>query len=87
MLNSYSQLFLTRSFPLSYEAAEDNEISFQEGEQITEIIAVDDEGAWWQGKNAQGHVGLFPCEFIVLILYEMTLTDRVPVANYVEVHE
>ena len=32
----------------SYDAAEDNELSFKEGDKITEIEAASDE--WWQGK-------------------------------------
>ena len=42
----------------SYEAAEDNEISFNEGDKITEIEPASED--WWQGMNPQGNVGLFP---------------------------
>lgn len=42
---------------LSYDAAEDNEISFKEGEKISQIEKVDTD--WWQGQ-AGGKVGLFP---------------------------
>ena len=42
----------------SYEAAEDNEISFNEGDKITEIEPASED--WWQGMNPQGSVGLFP---------------------------
>jgi len=41
----------------SYDAAEDNELSFKEGDKITEIDKVDAD--WWQGK-ANGATGLFP---------------------------
>jgi hypothetical protein len=41
----------------SYDAAEDNELSFKEGDRITEIDKVDEN--WWQGK-ANGATGLFP---------------------------
>lgn len=41
----------------SYDAAEDNELSFQQGDRITEIDKVDED--WWQGK-ANGASGLFP---------------------------
>lgn len=41
----------------SYDAAEDNELSFKEGDKITEIDKVDED--WWQGK-ANGATGLFP---------------------------
>ncbi|KAI9336553.1 hypothetical protein BDR26DRAFT_485842 [Obelidium mucronatum] len=45
-----------------YDAQESNEISFAEGELIT-AIEKHDEG-WWQGKNAAGHVGLFPATYV-----------------------
>ena len=41
----------------SYDAAEDNEISFKEGDRITGIEKVDEN--WWQGI-ANGAEGLFP---------------------------
>jgi hypothetical protein len=37
---------------------EDNEISFVEGDTITEIEPASED--WWQGKNKHGAVGLFP---------------------------
>lgn len=43
----------------SYDAGEDNEISFKEGDQITNIEKVDPD--WWQGK-CKGQEGLFPGE-------------------------
>jgi len=65
----------------SYEAAEDNELSFVEGDRVTEIEAASDD--WWQGKDQHGNVGLFPGEFNVF-------TSVIPgscylPANYVEV--
>ena len=42
----------------SYDAAEDNELSFREGDRITEIEAVSDD--WWSGHDQHGNVGLFP---------------------------
>ena len=45
----------------SYDAAEDNELSFKEGDKITEIDKVDAD--WWQGK-ANGATGLFPGKLI-----------------------
>ena len=42
----------------SYDAAEDNELSFREGDRITEIEAVSDD--WWSGRDQHGNVGLFP---------------------------
>jgi hypothetical protein len=44
----------------SYDAAEDNEISFREGDRIVEIEAASED--WWQGKDKNGNVGLFPGE-------------------------
>ena len=44
--------------PHSYEASEENEISFVEGELITHIEAPADD--WWSGTNPRGEVGLFP---------------------------
>jgi hypothetical protein len=50
----------------SYDAAEDNEISFREGEKIIQIEPASED--WWEGKNAHGDVGLFPgmfsCNFV-----------------------
>ncbi|KAI0351297.1 SH3-domain-containing protein [Trametes cingulata] len=51
-----------------YEAAEDNEISFKEGDRITHIEAASED--WWQGTDKDGNVGLFP--------------DSSGTANYVE---
>lgn len=51
-------------FVRSYEATEDNELSFVEGDRITEIEAASDD--WWQGKDQHGNVGLFPGEFDIL---------------------
>jgi hypothetical protein len=42
----------------SYDAAEDNELSFREGDRITEIEAVSDD--WWSGRDEHDNVGLFP---------------------------
>jgi hypothetical protein len=42
----------------SYDAAEDNEISFREGERIIEIEPASED--WWQGTDKHGHAGLFP---------------------------
>ena len=43
----------------SYDAGEDNELSFKEGDQITDIEKVDPD--WWQGR-CNGQEGLFPGE-------------------------
>ena len=44
----------------SYDAAEDNEISFREGDRIIEIEPASED--WWQGKDKHGNTGLFPGE-------------------------
>ena len=53
----YSSVTIWSSADDSYDAAEDNELSFKEGDKITEIDKVDED--WWQGK-ANGATGLFP---------------------------
>lgn len=67
----------------SYDAAEDNEISFAEGDLIVEIEAASDD--WWQGKDRAGNVGLFPGERFFIWLCEDI--DEAGTANYVEVQE
>ncbi|KAI9357783.1 hypothetical protein BD770DRAFT_410603 [Pilaira anomala] len=48
-----------------YAAEEDNEISFVEGDTITQIEFVSDD--WWQGVDAKGkNVGLFPANYVEL---------------------
>jgi len=47
-----------------YNADEDNEVSFREGELIVEIEHVSDH--WWQGRTADGSVGLFPENYVEL---------------------
>lgn len=46
-----------------YEADEDNEISFNEGDHITHIEFVSED--WWQGSNGKT-VGLFPANYVEL---------------------
>ena len=55
----------------SYEAAEDNEISFVVGDRITEIEPASED--WWQGKDKHGNVGLFPGEFF----FFFSLAERI----------
>lgn len=69
----------------SYEAAEENEVSFLEGERIFEIEAVSDD--WWQGKTAEGRVGLFPGMFLSTLASGLSAEAPVGSANYVEVHQ
>ncbi|KAI8885354.1 hypothetical protein K501DRAFT_331963 [Backusella circina FSU 941] len=46
-----------------YDAGEDNEITFREGETITDIEFVSDD--WWQGVSG-GRLGLFPANYVEL---------------------
>jgi len=69
----------------SYDAAEENEISFREGEQIIEIEIVWDD--WWQGKAADGSVGFFPGTFLFILTLSLFTKVLVCVANYVEVQQ
>jgi hypothetical protein len=45
-----------------YDASEDNEISFSEGDRITTITAASDD--WWEGTAPNGKVGLFPANYV-----------------------
>jgi len=49
----------------SYDATEDNEISFAEGETIY-LLEKDDSG-WWRGRNGKGQEGLFPSNFVEVV--------------------
>lgn len=58
---------------MSYEAAEDNEIDFAEGDKITNIDKVRTsltrahsqvDTDWWQG-TCKGKTGLFPAAYVV----------------------
>lgn len=66
----------------SYDAAEENEVSFHEGERIVEIEVASDD--WWQGKTADGRVGLFPGMFLSISAFDSFTEVFVGVANYVE---
>ena len=45
-----------------YEAEDENEITFEPGEVITNIEKPDDN--WWQGLSQQGPFGLFPANYV-----------------------
>jgi len=47
-----------------YDAGEDNELSFREGDRIVEIEAVSED--WWSGRDSYGNVGLFPATYVEL---------------------
>ena len=72
-------------YDCSYDAAEENEISFREGDRIVEIEAVSDD--WWQGKMADGSVGLFPGMFSLTFAPGMPTDLSSDVANYVELQQ
>jgi len=69
----------------SYDAAEENEISFRGGERIIEIEAASDD--WWQGKTADGSVGLFPGTVLFILTLSLFTEVLACVANYVEVQQ
>ncbi|OBA26517.1 SH3-domain-containing protein, partial [Hanseniaspora valbyensis NRRL Y-1626] len=48
-----------------YEADEANEISFKEGEIISQIEKKFDD--WWHGVNETGEAGVFPSNYVELI--------------------
>lgn len=48
-----------------YEAAEEGEIGFAEGETVTAIDQIDE--GWWKGTNARGEEGLFPSNYVELV--------------------
>lgn len=48
-----------------YEAQEDNEVSFAEGEILTDIQKVDPD--WWVVTNSKGQQGLVPANYLQII--------------------
>lgn len=48
-----------------YEAAEEGEIGFTEGETIEAIDQIDE--GWWSGTNSKGETGLFPSNYVELV--------------------
>ena len=69
---------------ISYDRAEENELSFKEGDRITEIEAASED--WWQGKDSDGNIGLFPGKKTTKV-FEYNAKSWTPSANYVEVQE
>jgi len=49
----------------AYDATEDNELTFGEGE-IIYLIEKDDSG-WWRGRNKKGVEGVFPSNFVEVV--------------------
>lgn len=53
-----------------YQAADDTEITFDPGDVITHIDAIDE--GWWQGLAPDGTYGLFPANYVEVIVYNTT---------------
>ncbi|XP_043498645.1 drebrin-like protein B [Polistes fuscatus] len=53
-----------------YQAADDTEITFDPGDIITHIDAIDE--GWWQGLGPDGTYGLFPANYVEVIDYNAT---------------
>ncbi|KAK2582104.1 hypothetical protein KPH14_004476 [Odynerus spinipes] len=53
-----------------YQAADDTEITFDPGDIITHIDAIDE--GWWQGLGPDGTYGLFPANYVEVIVYNTT---------------
>jgi len=49
----------------AYDATEENELSFVEGETLY-LVEKDDSG-WWRGRNKKGKEGVFPSNFVEII--------------------
>lgn len=53
-----------------YQAADDTEITFDPGDIITHIDTIDE--GWWQGLAPDGTYGLFPANYVEVIVYDTT---------------
>lgn len=53
-----------------YQAADDTEITFDPGDIITHIDAIDE--GWWQGLGPDGTYGLFPANYVEVVEYNTT---------------
>ncbi|VDP38130.1 unnamed protein product [Schistosoma mattheei] len=49
-----------------YNANEDDELSFRAEEHIFDIEQIDE--GWWLGRNADGQFGLFPANYVKLMM-------------------
>jgi len=49
----------------AYDATEENELTFAEGETIY-LLEKDDSG-WWRGRNKKGQEGVFPSNFVEVV--------------------
>lgn len=61
-----------------YDAQEDNEISFQEGEILTDIQKLDPD--WWMVTNSKGQQGLVPSNYLQLIEDDAPMPVAAPAA-------
>lgn len=59
-----------------YDAQEDNEISFQEGEVLTDVQKLDPD--WWMVTNSKGQQGLVPSNYLQLIEDEEPMPAAAP---------
>jgi len=48
-----------------YDATEEGELTFAEGEKLT-LLEQDDSG-WWKGKTSKGQIGVFPSNFVEIV--------------------
>jgi len=49
----------------AYDATEENELTFAEGETI--FLIEKDESGWWRGRNKKGVEGVFPSNFVEVV--------------------
>eukprot|EP00808_Paulinella_micropora_P021484 g25932.t1 len=62
----------------AFEAQNEQEISFKQGDQIQVITAEGD--GWWEGMNAEGQRGLFPSNYVETVMDEnMTTVSLTPI--------
>lgn len=52
-----------------YEAANEDELNLKEGDIVTIVSKDVQDKGWWKGE-LRGHVGLFPDNFVAVILTE-----------------
>ncbi|PVZ99788.1 hypothetical protein BB558_004195 [Smittium angustum] len=60
----YDEEEFTATALYDYEAAEDGELTFNDGEKIYGVEFPSEE--WWQGFNSKGEFGLFPASYVAL---------------------
>jgi hypothetical protein len=70
---------------ISYDAGEDNEISFRAGDWIVQIEALSEE--WWQGTDKDGNSGMFPGERALNFSRNVIVFDTGVTAAYVQMQE